>query len=53
MFLEETIGSLDAEGDSGVSTDDTDSGEPSQPRRGPVARGELETFLLCQGNFGF
>ncbi|NXR55063.1 SARG protein, partial [Hippolais icterina] len=34
MFLEETIGSLDAEGDSGVSTDDTDSGEPSKPRRG-------------------
>ncbi|KAM4885170.1 specifically androgen-regulated gene protein isoform 2-T4 [Sylvia borin] len=33
MFLEETIGSLDAEGDSGVSTDDTDSGEPSKARR--------------------
>ncbi|NXD27498.1 SARG protein, partial [Spelaeornis formosus] len=45
MFLEETIGSLDAEGDSGVSTDDTDSGEPSKPRRGPMARGELETLL--------
>ncbi|NXW79460.1 SARG protein, partial [Hirundo rustica] len=43
MFLEETIGSLDAEGDSGVSTDDTDYGEPSKPRRGPVPRGELET----------
>ncbi|NXN83264.1 SARG protein, partial [Bombycilla garrulus] len=39
MFLEETIGSLDAEGDSGVSTDDTDYGEPSKPRKGPVARG--------------
>ncbi|NXL79503.1 SARG protein, partial [Leptocoma aspasia] len=38
MFLEETIGSLDAEGDSGVSTDDTDSGEPSKPRKGPVPR---------------
>ncbi|XP_039941751.2 specifically androgen-regulated gene protein [Hirundo rustica] len=38
MFLEETIGSLDAEGDSGVSTDDTDYGEPSKPRRGPVPR---------------
>lgn len=38
MFLEETIGSLDAEGDSGVSTDDTDRGEPSKPRRGPVPR---------------
>ncbi|NXQ29050.1 SARG protein, partial [Alaudala cheleensis] len=49
MFLEETIGSLDAEGDSGVSTDDTDSGEPSQPRRGPVARGELEKTFLQPG----
>ncbi|XP_058712056.1 specifically androgen-regulated gene protein isoform X2 [Poecile atricapillus] len=27
LFLEETIGSLDAEGDSGVSTDDTDCGD--------------------------
>ncbi|KAM7032772.1 specifically androgen-regulated gene protein [Acridotheres tristis] len=38
MFLEETIGSLDAEGDSGVSTDDTDYGEPPKPRKGPMAR---------------
>ncbi|XP_062365616.1 specifically androgen-regulated gene protein [Cinclus cinclus] len=38
MFLEETIGSLDAEGDSGVSTDDTDSGEPPNPRKGPMPR---------------
>lgn len=45
MFLEETIGSLDAEGDSGVSTDDTDSGEPPKPRKGPVPRGELQTLL--------
>ncbi|XP_069732259.1 specifically androgen-regulated gene protein [Phaenicophaeus curvirostris] len=30
MFLEETIGSLDAEADSGVSTDETDYVEPSQ-----------------------
>ncbi|NXN98958.1 SARG protein, partial [Rhinopomastus cyanomelas] len=30
MFLEETIGSLDAEADSGVSTDDTDYVEPSR-----------------------
>ncbi|XP_009576255.1 PREDICTED: specifically androgen-regulated gene protein, partial [Fulmarus glacialis] len=30
MFLEETIGSLDAEADSGVSTDETDYGEPSK-----------------------
>ncbi|NXY48708.1 SARG protein, partial [Ceuthmochares aereus] len=30
MFLEETIGSLDAEADSGVSTDDADYVEPSQ-----------------------
>ncbi|NXD43065.1 SARG protein, partial [Copsychus sechellarum] len=45
MFLEETIGSLDAEGDSGVSTDDTDYGEPPKPRKGLVPRGELETLL--------
>ncbi|XP_040391558.1 specifically androgen-regulated gene protein isoform X2 [Cygnus olor] len=32
MFLEETIGSLDAEADSGVSTDDTDYAEPPRPR---------------------
>ncbi|NXM88583.1 SARG protein, partial [Oenanthe oenanthe] len=38
MFLEETIGSLDAEGDSGVSTDDTDYGEPPKPRKGLVPR---------------
>ncbi|XP_054251931.1 specifically androgen-regulated gene protein [Indicator indicator] len=30
MFLEETIGSLDAEADSGVSTDETDYVEPSE-----------------------
>ncbi|XP_029856654.1 specifically androgen-regulated gene protein isoform X2 [Aquila chrysaetos chrysaetos] len=30
MFLEETIGSLDAEADSGVSTDETDYMEPSK-----------------------
>ncbi|NXB10237.1 SARG protein, partial [Cnemophilus loriae] len=45
MFLEETIGSLDAEGDSGVSTDDTDCGEPPKPRKGPVPQGELQTLL--------
>ncbi|XP_068774336.1 specifically androgen-regulated gene protein isoform X2 [Struthio camelus] len=36
MFLEETIGSLDAEADSGVSTDETDSAEPAKlPRTWP------------------
>ncbi|KAM8988396.1 specifically androgen-regulated gene protein isoform 1-T2 [Ara ararauna] len=36
MFLEETIGSLDAEADSGVSTDETDCMEPSKlPRTWP------------------
>ncbi|XP_061869640.1 specifically androgen-regulated gene protein [Colius striatus] len=36
MFLEETIGSLDAEADSGVSTDETDYVEPSKlPRTQP------------------
>ncbi|NWV04612.1 SARG protein, partial [Ptilonorhynchus violaceus] len=45
MFLEETIGSLDAEGDSGVSTDDADYAEPSKPKRDPAPRGKLETLL--------
>ncbi|KAM6311000.1 specifically androgen-regulated gene protein [Podargus strigoides] len=35
MFLEETIGSLDAEADSGVSTDETDYMEPSKLRTWP------------------
>lgn len=48
MFLEETIGSLDAEADSGVSTDETDYMEPSklpgtQPKRDPLPQGELAT----------
>ncbi|XP_063212875.1 specifically androgen-regulated gene protein isoform X1 [Chroicocephalus ridibundus] len=43
MFLEETIGSLDAEADSGVSTDETDHVEPSKlprtwPKRDSVPR---------------
>ncbi|XP_033925635.1 specifically androgen-regulated gene protein isoform X2 [Melopsittacus undulatus] len=43
MFLEETIGSLDAEADSGVSTNDTNSMEPSklprtQPKRDSITR---------------
>ncbi|NXF84280.1 SARG protein, partial [Sclerurus mexicanus] len=46
MFLEETIGSLDAEADSGVSTDETDYAEPSKlpglwPKKDPVGRGSL------------
>lgn len=50
MFLEETIGSLDAEADSGVSTDETDHVEPSKlprtwPKRDSVPRGELQTAL--------
>ncbi|KFV11382.1 Specifically androgen-regulated gene protein [Tauraco erythrolophus] len=43
MFLEETIGSLDTEADSGVSTDETDYVEPSKlpgtwPKRDTVAQ---------------
>ncbi|NXY86173.1 SARG protein, partial [Alcedo cyanopectus] len=60
MFLEETIGSLDAEADSGVSTDETDYVEPSQLpgmwcKRDPVAQGKLESHgapaLVCIGTF--
>ncbi|NXR95685.1 SARG protein, partial [Hypocryptadius cinnamomeus] len=50
MFLEETIGSLDAEGDSGVSTDDTDYGEPSKPRKGPVPRGSKSVLPWGSGH---
>ncbi|KAM6399086.1 specifically androgen-regulated gene protein [Rhynochetos jubatus] len=47
MFLEETIGSLDAEADSGVSTDETDYVQPSKlpgtwPKRDSVPR-DLES----------
>ncbi|XP_042740343.1 specifically androgen-regulated gene protein [Lagopus leucura] len=38
MFLEETIGSLDAEADSGVSTDETDYAEASQLPRARLKR---------------
>lgn len=56
MFLEETIGSLDAEADSGVSTDETDCMEPSKlpgtrPKRDSITRGKLETHvpaLVCK-----
>lgn len=57
MFLEETIGSLDAEADSGVSTDEIDYMEPSKlpgtrPKRDSITRGKLETHglaLVCKG----
>lgn len=55
MFLEETIGSLDAEADSGVSTDETDYVEPSKlpgtwRKTDSTARGKLETWgLLAKG----
>lgn len=59
MFLEETIGSLDAEADSGVSTDETDYVEPSKlPRTwlksNSIPQGKLETCapaLVCKGTF--
>ncbi|NXE74128.1 SARG protein, partial [Cochlearius cochlearius] len=48
MFLEETIGSLDAEADSGVSTDGTDYVEPSKlpgtwPETDSVPQGKLQS----------
>jgi len=59
MFLEETIGSLDAEADSGVSTDETDYVEPSKlpgtwPKRDSVPQGKLEIrapALVCERTF--
>ncbi|XP_075299092.1 specifically androgen-regulated gene protein [Opisthocomus hoazin] len=53
MFLEETIGSLDAEADSGVSTDETDYVEPSKlpgtwPKRDSVPQ-DLENWAPPPG----
>uniref|UniRef100_A0A7M4DV88 Chromosome 1 open reading frame 116 n=1 Tax=Crocodylus porosus TaxID=8502 RepID=A0A7M4DV88_CROPO len=44
MFLEETIDSLDAEADSGVSTDETDYAEPSKTwsKREVIPKGKAE-----------
>lgn len=47
MFLEETIGSLDAEADSGVSTDETDYAEASQ-----LPRARLKKDSAPQGKLG-
>ncbi|NXI35390.1 SARG protein, partial [Galbula dea] len=54
MFLEETIGSLDAEADSGVSTDETDYVEPSKVpgtwrKRDSAPRGKLESCAPALG----
>uniref|UniRef100_A0A8C3PUZ9 Chromosome 1 open reading frame 116 n=1 Tax=Chrysolophus pictus TaxID=9089 RepID=A0A8C3PUZ9_CHRPC len=45
MFLEETIGSLDAEADSGVSTDETDYAEASRLPRARLKRGSAPQDL--------
>ncbi|KFW91492.1 Specifically androgen-regulated gene protein [Phalacrocorax carbo] len=45
MFLEETIGSLDAEADSGVSTDETDYVEPSKLPGTWLKRGSIPQDL--------
>ncbi|NWH71149.1 SARG protein, partial [Piaya cayana] len=56
MFLEETIGSLDAEADSGVSTDETDPVEPSQlpgtqAKRDSAHQGKAEiSSLSCSSS---
>ncbi|NXU76094.1 SARG protein, partial [Oreotrochilus melanogaster] len=56
MFLEETIGSLDAEADSGVSTDATDHRDPSKlprthPKRDSIPQGKLIPSLPQEGTF--
>lgn len=50
MFLEETIDSLDAEADSGVSTDETDYAEPSKAwsKREVIPKGKAE--LACRSS---
>ncbi|NWR79185.1 SARG protein, partial [Centropus unirufus] len=52
MFLEETIGSLDAEADSGVSTDETEYVEPTKlpgtwPKKDSAHQGKLEIIASC------
>ncbi|NXG69736.1 SARG protein, partial [Baryphthengus martii] len=57
MFLEETIGSLDAEADSGVSTDETDYVEPSKlpgtwHKRDSAAQEGLSCWGACPRQAG-
>ncbi|NXX39884.1 SARG protein, partial [Tricholaema leucomelas] len=57
MFLEETIGSLDAEADSGVSTDETDYVEPSKlpgmwRKRDSSVQGKLTSCAPALGGKG-
>ncbi|NXU53220.1 SARG protein, partial [Turnix velox] len=57
MFLEETIGSLDTEGDSGVSTDETDHVEPPKPKswskRDSTPQGKLNLSSSLHGECGW
>ncbi|XP_001372705.2 specifically androgen-regulated gene protein [Monodelphis domestica] len=45
LFLEETIGSLDKEADSGLSTDESQPATPQGPRTQPVLQGYQEERL--------
>ncbi|XP_074165118.1 specifically androgen-regulated gene protein [Sminthopsis crassicaudata] len=50
LFLEETIGSLDKEVDSGLSTDQSEPATPQDPKTPPVLQGSLEKRLFQEGS---
>ncbi|XP_068930833.1 specifically androgen-regulated gene protein [Petaurus breviceps papuanus] len=50
LFLEETIGSLDKEADSGLSTDESEPATPQGPRTQPVLQGSSEERLTQEGS---
>ncbi|XP_051854435.1 ubiquitin thioesterase OTU1 isoform X2 [Antechinus flavipes] len=50
LFLEETIGSLDKEADSGLSTDQSEPATPQDPKTPPVLQGSLEKRLIQEGS---
>ncbi|XP_027726518.1 specifically androgen-regulated gene protein isoform X2 [Vombatus ursinus] len=50
LFLEETIGSLDKEADSGLSTDESEPATPQGPRTEPVLQGFPEERLTQEGS---
>ncbi|XP_020858723.1 specifically androgen-regulated gene protein [Phascolarctos cinereus] len=50
LFLEETIGSLDKEADSGLSTDESEPATPQGPRTQPALQGSPEERLTQEGS---
>ncbi|KAM9000828.1 specifically androgen-regulated gene protein [Sarcophilus harrisii] len=50
LFLEETIGSLDKEADSSLSTDQSEPATPQDPKTPSVLQGSLEKRLIQEGS---